>query len=135
MWHFHFLSLLFQWAFNWLEARHMEESGNKGLGSAMQSDTSLHDSALKWWDGCEANTLPFNEGLSLAPSRMSPFLPCLPLFFFFLPPFPRFFLTEWMKVAEVRDTHTPVCGRLSEVHAGQRSALLITVGGGRRWRR
>lgn len=45
----------------------MEESGNKGLGSTMQSDTSLHDSALKWWDGCEANTLPFNEGLSLAP--------------------------------------------------------------------
>lgn len=45
----------------------MEESGNKGLGSTMQSDTSLHDSALKWWDGCEAETLPFNEGLSLAP--------------------------------------------------------------------
>lgn len=59
--------LPFQWAFNWLETRNMEESGNKGLGSTMQSDTSLHDSALKWWDGCEANTLPFNEGLSLAP--------------------------------------------------------------------
>lgn len=44
----------------------MEESGNKGLGSAMQSDTSLHDSALKWWDDCEANTVPFNEGLSLS---------------------------------------------------------------------
>lgn len=40
----------------------MEETGNKGLGSSMQSDTSLHDSALKWWNGCEANTLPFNEG-------------------------------------------------------------------------
>lgn len=43
----------------------MEESGYKGLGSTMQSDTSLHDSVLKWWDGCEANTLPFNERLSL----------------------------------------------------------------------
>lgn len=43
----------------------MEKSGNKGLGSTMQSDTSLHDSVVKWWDGCEAKTLPFNEGLSL----------------------------------------------------------------------
>lgn len=54
----------------------MEESGNKGLGSTMQSDTSLHDSALKWWDGCEANTVPFNEGLSLAPSLLFPLLLC-----------------------------------------------------------
>lgn len=52
----------------------MEESGNKGLGSAMQSNTSLHDSALKWWDGCEANTLPFNEGLSPAPFSSLPTL-------------------------------------------------------------
>lgn len=59
----------------------MEESGNKGLGSAMQSDTSLHDSALKWWDDCEANTVPFNEGLSLSlslsPLRRSLFIPLL----------------------------------------------------------
>ena len=54
----------------------MEESGNKGLGSTMQSDTSLHDSALKWWDGCEANTVPFNEGLSLAPSLLFLLLLC-----------------------------------------------------------
>lgn len=67
----------------------MEESGNKGLSSTMQSDTSQHDSALKWWDGCEANTLPFNEGLSLsafaslpalAPPRMKRFLSRLSLF-------------------------------------------------------
>lgn len=54
-------SLLFQWAFNWLEARNMEKTGNKGLGSTTQCHTSLHDSALKWWDGWEANRLPFNE--------------------------------------------------------------------------
>lgn len=53
--------LLFQWAFNWLEARNMEETGNKGLGSTTQCYTSLHDSALKWWDSWEAKTLPFNE--------------------------------------------------------------------------
>lgn len=83
----------------------MEESGNKGLGSTMQSDTSLHDSALKWWDGCEANTLPFNEGLSLAPFSSLPTLYSsnnepLPL-----QAFPRFFPTDWVKVAAVRGTH------------------------------
>lgn len=54
-------SLLFQWAFNWLQARNMEETGNKGLGSTTQCYTSLYDSALKWWDGWEANRPPFNE--------------------------------------------------------------------------
>lgn len=54
-------SLLFQWAFNWLQARNMEETEDKGLGSTTECYTSLHDSALKWWDGWEANRLPFNE--------------------------------------------------------------------------
>lgn len=87
----------------------MEESGNKGLGSTMQSDTSLHDSALKWWDGCEANTLPFNEGLSLAHFSALPTL-CssnnerVPLRSSLSPLFPRFFPADWMKVAVVGDT-------------------------------
>lgn len=95
----------------------MEESGNKGLGSTMQSDTSLHDSALKWWDGCEANTLPFNEGLSLAPFSSLPILApprrsqslfCLPF-----PPFPCAFLADWMKVAAVRGTQRPISSGLT----------------------
>lgn len=81
----------------------MEESGNKGLGSTMQSDTSLHDSALKWWDGCEAKTQPFNEGLSPVPLSWLPTLALqqpvilLPLF----SPFPCFFLVDGTDMAEV----------------------------------
>lgn len=127
----------------------MEESGNKGLGSTMQSDTSLDDSALKWWDGCEANTLPFNEGLFLAPFSSLLFLlfcttenkpaPLLPFLLF---------ASSWLtgeggRSTEHTETHLhlvviPHCllkhlqllfssNTLCDVHTGPRPDLLVTV--------
>jgi len=102
----------------------------------MQSDTSLHDSTLKWWDGCEANTLPFNEGLSLAPffSLLFPlFVP--PTMSHFLSSLPVPLLPGSLDEGGGVTVHTkrpfPVTGSvLSEVPTCQRSDLLITAGCG-----
>lgn len=142
---------LFQWAFNWLEVRNMEGSGNKGLGNTMQSDTSRHDSTLKWWNGCEANTLPFNEGLLLTsrlfpllPPRMKRFLCRLPLYFSMssrLMGWGRLRLRGGKDLSPLGShpslpPKTPLTAFqlqfLSEIRAGQRSDPLIIVGRG--WR-
>lgn len=109
----------------------MEETENKGLRRTMQSDTSPHDSALKWWDGCEANTVPFNEG-SLFGSLLLSFLPTpapprLSHFLLSLSLSPSFFPNDWMKVASVHGTKRCVSCALSEVRAGQMCDPLITV--------
>lgn len=95
-------SLLFQWAFNWLQARNMEETGDKGLGSTTQCYTSLHDSALKWWDGWEANRLLFNErshSCSLLSSNSQAVVPP-PIFFSSFPPL-------WVEVTAVGGAPRP----------------------------